>query len=98
MARFPDDWNLSYLWARLHFKFHHFDAARDHLKRAVELMPHVLEVRLGYTRALVETEQFEEAFRQIEQLEGLAPGSKEVQAARSTARARQAAQRSRRPE
>ncbi len=98
MARFPDDWNLSYLLARLHFKFHHFDAARDHLKRAVELMPHVLEVRLGYTRALVETGQFEEAFRQIERLEGLAPGSKEVQAARSTARARQAAQRSRRSE
>ena len=93
MDQYPDDWNLAYLLARLHFTFHNFEAAREHLKRATALMPHVLEVRLGYTRALIETKQFEEAFRQIEIMETLEPDSEEVAAARSTAKSRQAANR-----
>lgn len=93
MDQYPDDWNLPYLLARLHFTFHNFEAARENLGRTVKLMPHVLEVRLGYTRALIETKQFEEAFRQIDILDVMAPGSAAVESARSTAKARQAANR-----
>ncbi len=93
MHAFPEDWNLAYLLSRLHFTFHNFDAARENLKRATELMPHVVEVRLGYTRALIETKEFDLAFRQIEVLQRLAPDSAEVAAALSTAKSRQAANR-----
>jgi Flp pilus assembly protein TadD len=93
MDQYPDDWNLAYLLARLHFTFHNFDAARENLKRASELMPHVLEVRLGYTRALIETKRFEEAFREIAIMQEMAPDSAEVKAALGTAKARQAANR-----
>jgi tetratricopeptide (TPR) repeat protein len=93
MEAYPDDWTLPYLLSRLHFTFHNFDAARENLKRALELMPHVLEVRLGYTRALIETRQFEEAFRQTEILQRMDPESEQVKAALSSAKARQAANR-----
>ncbi len=93
MDQFPNDWNLPYMLARLHFTFHNFEAARENLKRAVELMPHVLEVRLGYTRALIETEQFDLAFREIEVLQKMAPDSPEVAAALGTAKARRASKR-----
>ena len=56
-------------------------------------MPHVLEVRLGYTRALIETEQFDLAFREIEVLQKMAPDSPEVAAALGTAKARRASKR-----
>ena len=93
MEQYPDDWNLAYLLARLHFTFHNFNAARENLKRASALMPHVLEVRLGYTRALIETQRFEEAFREIAIMQEIAPDSAEVEAALGTAKARQAANR-----
>ncbi|MDA7645069.1 tetratricopeptide repeat protein [Verrucomicrobia bacterium] len=93
MDQYPDDWNLAYLLARLHFTFHNFDAARENLKRASELMPHVLEVRLGYTRALIETKRFEEALREIAIMQKMAPESAEVEAAHGTAKSRQAANR-----
>ena len=93
MDQYPNDWNLFYLLARLHFTFHNFEAARENLKRAVELMPHVLEVRLGYTRALIETKQFDQAFREIDVLQEMAPDSAEVAAALGSAKARQASNR-----
>jgi len=93
MDQYPNDWNLAYLLARLHFTFHNFDAARENLKRASELMPHVLEVRLGYARALIETKRFEEVFREIAIMQEMAPDSAEVEAALGTAKARQAANR-----
>ncbi len=88
---YPNDWNLPYLLARLHFTFHNFEAARDNLALATKLMPHVLEVQLGYTRALIETKQFDDAFREIKRMQESHPGSPEVEAALSTAKARQAA-------
>lgn len=93
IEQFPEDWNLPYLLARLHFTFHNFDAARENLERAVKLMPHVLEVRLGYTRALIETKQFEEAYQQIAVMQASHPNTPEVTAALSTAKARQATSR-----
>jgi tetratricopeptide (TPR) repeat protein len=76
MEQYPNDWNLAYLLARLHFTFHNFDAARENLKRA-----------------LIETQRFEEAFREIAIMQEMAPDSAEVEAAFGTAKARQAANR-----
>ena len=88
LRQFPDDWQLSYNFAKLRFMARDYAGAIQQFEAAQARLPHWISIRLGLSAALLSAGRPDDALRILRELEALHPESEEVKAGILTAQSR----------
>jgi tetratricopeptide (TPR) repeat protein len=88
IRQFPDDWQLSYNFAKLRFMARDYSGAIQQFESAQARLPHWISIRLGLSAALLSAGRADDALRILRELEALHPESEEVKAGIMAAKSR----------
>ena len=88
LRQFPEDWQLSYNFAKLLFMAHDYAGAIRQFEAAQARLPHWISIRLGLSAALLSAGRADDALRILRELAALHPESEEVKAGISAAQSR----------
>jgi len=80
LRQFPEDWQLSYNYAKLLFMARDYAGAIRQFEAAQARLPHWISIRLGLSAALLSAGRTDDALRILRELAVLHPESEEVKA------------------